>query len=246
MMNPFHGFGNTLIDVAMALTPLFVTFILFQIFQLKLPRRKVSNIIKGFILTFIGLAFFLQGVNIGFLPIGKEMGIILGDLSYNWILIPIGLALGFVVTFAEPAVRILNQQVDKVSTGSIPEKVMLYTISIGVAVSVALSMLRVLAGIPLLYFIVPGYLLAFILTRYTKKSFTAIAFDSGAVASGPMTVTFILSLVVGVATVLEGRDPLLEGFGLVSLVALAPILSVLILGIVYDRKEKENEQAVES
>lgn len=246
MTNPFHGFGNTFIEVAIALTPLFVTFLLFQIFQLKLPRKKVGNIIKGFILTFIGLAFFLQGVHIGFLPAGEKMGIILGDHSHNWILIPIGLALGFVATFAEPAVRILNQQVDKVSTGSIPEKVMLYTVSIGVAVSVALSMLRVIAGIPLWYFVIPGYLLAFILTRYTKKSFTAIAFDSGGVATGPMTVTFILSMVVGVATVLEDRNPLLEGFGMISLVALAPILSVLILGIMYSRKEKENEQSLES
>ncbi len=246
MTNPFDGFGNTLIEVAIALTPLFVTFLLFQIFQLKLPRRRVSNIIKGFILTFIGLAFFLQGVHVGFLPTGEKMGNILGDLSYNWILIPIGLALGFVATFAEPAVRILNQQVDKVSTGSIPEKVMLYTVSIGVAVSVALSMLRVIAGIPLWYFVIPGYLLAFILTRYTKKSFTAIAFDSGGVATGPMTVTFILSMVVGVATVLEDRNPLLEGFGMISLVALAPILSVLILGIMYGRKERENEQSAQS
>ncbi|MGA8942426.1 MAG: DUF1538 domain-containing protein [Thermoactinomyces sp.] len=246
MTNPFDGFGKTLIEVAVALTPLFVTFLLFQIFQLKLPRRRVSNIIKGFILTFLGLAFFLQGVHVGFLPAGKEMGSILGGLSYNWILIPIGLALGFVATFAEPAVRILNQQVDKVSTGSIPEKVMLYTVSIGVAVSVALSMLRVLAGIPLWYFVIPGYLLAFILTRYTKKSFTAIAFDSGGVATGPMTVTFILSMVVGVATVLEDRNPLLEGFGMISLVALAPILSVLILGIMYGRKERENEQRAQS
>lgn len=246
MTNPFHGFGNTLIEVAIALTPLFVIFLLFQIFQLKLPRRKVGNIIKGFILTFVGLAFFLQGVHIGFLPTGEKMGIILGDLSYNWILIPVGLALGFVATFAEPAVRILNQQVDKVTTGSIPEKVMLYTVSIGVAVSVALSMLRIIAGIPLWYFVIPGYLLAFILTRYTKKSFTAIAFDSGGVATGPMTVTFILSMVVGVATVMEDRNPLLEGFGMISLVALAPILSVLILGIMYGRKEKENEQSAES
>ena len=246
MTNPLHGFFDTMIEVAIALSPLFVIFLIFQIFRLKLPWRKVGNIIAGFILTFFGLAFFLQGVHIGFMPIGEQMGLIHGDLSYKWILIPIGLILGFVATFAEPAVRILNQQVDKVSTGSIPEKVMLYTVSIGVAVSVALSMLRVIVGIPLWYFIIPGYLLAFLLTRYSKDSFTAIAFDSGGVATGPMTVTFILSMVVGVATVMEGRDPLMEGFGMISLVALAPILSVLILGILYSRREKENEQGTQS
>lgn len=246
MMNPFHGFGKMMIEVAVALTPLLIIFIVFQLLQLKLPWKRVWNIIKGFILTYLGLVFFLQGVHIGFLPIGEQMGTVLGDLSYNWILIPIGLVLGFVAAFAEPAVRILNQQVDKVSSGSIPEKVMLYTVSIGVAISVALSMLRVVLGIPLWYFIIPGYLLAFILTRFTKDRFTAIAFDSGGVATGPMTVTFILAMVVGVATVIDGRDPLLEGFGMVSLVALAPILSVLILGILYNRKEKENERSIES
>ncbi|WP_124726768.1 DUF1538 domain-containing protein [Staphylospora marina] len=246
MTHPFHGFGDTMLEVALALAPLFVVFLLFQFIRLKLPWKKVMNILKGFVLTFFGLAFFLHGVHIGFLPTGEQMGMILGDLSHNWILIPVGLVLGFVATFAEPAVRILNQQVDKVSSGSIPEKVMLYTVSIGVAVSVALSMLRVIAGIPLWYFIIPGYLLAFVLTRYTKDSFTAIAFDSGGVATGPMTVTFILSMVVGVATVLEDRNPLLEGFGMISLVALAPILSVLTLGILYGRKEKENERSIES
>nr|WP_261133797.1 DUF1538 domain-containing protein [Bacillus sp. Marseille-Q3570] len=245
-MNPFHGFGHTLIEVVYALTPLFIVFMLFQIFYLKMTRKKVEDIIKGFIFTFFGLAFFLQGVQFGFLPAGEMMGIILGGLSYNWILIPIGFVLGFVATFAEPAVRILNQEVDKVTSGSIPEKVMLYTLSFGVAVSVALSMLRVLVGIPLWYFIIPGYLLAFALTRFTKRSFTAIAFDSGGVATGPMTVTFILAMVVGVATEIEGRNPLMEGFGMIALVALAPILSVLILGILYSKKEKENEQNMES
>ena len=243
MINPLHGLTDTMVEVALALSPLFVIFLLFQFFYLKLPWRKVGNIAVGFIITFFGLVFFLQGVHIGFMPVGEQMGLILGDLSYNWILVPIGLFLGFAATFAEPAVRILNQQVDKVSTGSIPEKVMLYTVSIGVAVSVALSMLRVIAGIPLWYFIIPGYLLVFLLARFSKDSFTAIAFDSGGVATGPMTVTFILSMVVGVATVIEGRNPLMEGFGMVSLVALAPILSVLILGILYRRKEKENEQS---
>lgn len=246
MINPFHGFGHTLIEVANALAPLFIVFLFFQFFQLKLPWKKVVNILKGFIFTFFGLAFFLQGVHIGFLPAGEMMGAILGELPYRWILIPIGFILGFVATFAEPAVRILNQEVDKVSSGSIPEKVMLYTLSLGVAVSIALSMIRVLLGIPLWYFIILGYLLAFLLTRFTKSSFTSIAFDSGGVATGPMTVTFILSMVVGVATVMEDRNPLLEGFGMISLVALAPILSVLVLGILYGRKEKENEQSMES
>lgn len=238
----FDGFGKVLADVALALLPLVVFFLCFQFFFLKLPLRKLLDMGKGMVLVFAGLSLFLQGVHVGFMPAGQSIGQILGSLSYNWILIPIGFAIGFVVVFAEPAVRVMNEEVEKVSGGYIPARVLLYTLSIGVAVSVALAMLRILAGIPLWYFIIPGYALALLLTRYSSKTFTAIAFDSGGVATGPMTATFILALAVGVASELEGRDPLLEGFGLVALVALAPILSVLILGFLYRREEKKNER----
>ena len=242
----FEGFEHILAEVAFALAPLLILFLLFQFFFLKLPINRVIIVVKGMVLTFLGLSFFLQGVHIGFLPTGHAMGSILGSLSYNWILIPIGFVVGFVVIFAEPAVRVLNEQVDKISSGYIPKRVLLYTLSIGVAVSVAVAMFRILAGISLWYFIIPGYALALLMTRYTNKIFTAIAFDSGGVATGPMTATFVLSLGVGVASELEGRDPLLEGFGLVALVALAPILSVLTLGLLYNREEKKNEQRVQA
>lgn len=238
----FTGFGHVLVEVALALLPLLVLFSFFQIFFLKLPKKKIINIVKGMVLTFLGLSFFLQGVHIGFLPIGEQMGIELGKIPNSWILIPIGFILGFVATFAEPAVRILNYEVEKVSSGAIPQQLMLYTLSLGVAVSIALSMARIIYGLPLMYFIIPGYLIGLILIRYSKRNFIGIAFDSGGVATGPMTVTFILAMTIGVATALEGRDPLLEGFGMIALVALAPILSVLILGILYARKERENER----
>ena len=156
-------------------------------------------------------------------------------------MIPIGFLLGFTVTLAEPAVRILNSQVEKVSGGYINKTVMLYTLSIGVGISVALSMVRVIWGISLWYFVVPGYIIALILTRYISSEFVAIAFDAGGVATGPMTVTFILSMTVGVAKVIDGRNPLMDGFGMVSLVAMTPILAVLILGALYNRKGKKNE-----
>ena len=241
----FTGFGHVLVEVALALLPLLVLFSFFQIFFLKLPRKKIINIVKGMVLTFLGLSFFLQGVHIGFLPIGEQMGIALGKMPNTWMLIPIGFILGFVATFAEPAVRILNYEVEKVSSGAIPQQLMLYTLSLGVAVSIALSMARIIYGLPLMYFIIPGYLIALVLIRYSKRNFIGIAFDSGGVATGPMTVTFILAMTIGVATALEGRDPLLEGFGMIALVALAPILSVLILGILYARKERENERQLE-
>jgi len=238
----FEGFLQVMAEVAMALLPLIIFFLLFQFFFLKLPLRKLLDMGKGMVLVFIGLSFFLQGVHVGFMPAGLAIGEIMGKLSYNWILVPIGFLIGFAVIFAEPAVRVMNSEVEKVSGGYIPARVLLYTVCIGVAVSVALAMLRTLTGISLWYFIIPGYALALFLTRYSSKTFTAIAFDSGGVATGPMTVTFIQYLAIGVASSLEGRDPMTEGFGLVTLVAMAPILSVLVLGFLYRREEKKNER----
>jgi hypothetical protein len=238
----FDGFGHVMEEVALALLPLIILFFIFQLFFLRLPPRKIVDVIKGMILTFLGLSVFLQGVHVGFMPAGQEIGAILGGLSYNWVLIPIGFAIGFVAVFAEPAVRVLTDQIEKVSSGYIPSKVMLYTLSIGVAFSVGLAMCRILYGISLWWILIPGYVLAFLMSRFTSKTFTSVAFDSGGVATGPMTATFILAMAVGVADALEGRDPLIEGFGLVSLVALAPILSVLTLGVLYSKGEKQNER----
>lgn len=190
-------------------------------------------------LAFVGMALFLQGVHIGFLPVAQMMGEALGGLRYNWILVPIGFLLGFVATFAEPAVRVMNYEVEKTTSGYISQQIMLYTSSLGVAISIALSMWRILAGISLWYFIVPGYALVLVLAFFSNRMFVAIAFDSGGVATGPMTVTFILTMALGVAAAVEGRDPLLEGFGMIALVALFPILTVLLLGLLYSRKERE-------
>ncbi|ADL07375.1 DUF1538 domain-containing protein [Thermosediminibacter oceani] len=238
----FEGFSAVLRDVAVALTPLVVVFVFFQIFLLKLPKRHLIKIVKGIILTFAGLALFLQGVHVGFLPVGELMGMTIGSLDYNWILIPIGFLMGFAVIMAEPAVQVLAIEVEKASSGHINKKIMIYTLCIGVAFSVALSMIRVLTGISLWYFIVPGYIIALLMTKYVSSEFVAIAFDAGGAATGPMTVTFILSMTVGVAKQLEGRNPLMDGFGMVSLVALTPILSILILGVLYSRKEKLGDE----
>ncbi|KOF12013.1 hypothetical protein AC739_00400 [Planococcus glaciei] len=243
-LHVFDGFLDILTEVGMALVPLFIFFALFQVFMLKLPRQRVFQILLGFILTFFGLAFFLQGVHVGFFPIGQMMGESLGEMPYPWIIIPIGFVLGFVATFAEPAVSIMNDEVDRVTGGYISAKLMLYTVSTGVGISVALSMVRILFGIPLWYFLIPGYLLAFILVFFSQPIFTAIAFDSGGVSTGPMTVTFISAMAVGVASVTEGRDPLVDGFGLIALVALTPILAVLILGLIFTRKGgAENDES---
>lgn len=238
----FAGFGHVLLEVALALLPLTVLFIFLQTWLLKFPREKVVAIVKGLFLTLIGLALFLQGVYVGFLPVGEVIGKTLGGLQHKWIIIPVGFLLGFVAVFAEPAVRVLNFEVEKASGGYIPQQLMLYTLSAGVAVSVALSMARILYGFPLLYVIIPGYVLAFIMAHYSTPSFVAVAFDSGGVATGPMTVTFILTMALGVAAAIEGRNPLTDGFGMIALVALSPILAVLLLGLLYRRKEKQIER----
>lgn len=235
-MNPlgiFDGYLHTLLEVFTALAPLLVFF---AVFQALIARRTPHNLLRisvGVVLAMVGLSLFLQGVEAGFLPFGDLVGSTLVSSSYRWALIPVGFLLGFVSIIAEPAVRVLNYEVEKVSSGSIKGRVLLVTLSIGVGFAVALAMTRVLYGIPLWIILVPGYLIAFALTRYSSESFVSIAFDSGGVATGPMTVTFILAMAVGAASGLQGRDPVAEGFGLVALVALAPILSVLTLGMIY-------------
>ncbi len=225
-----------MLEVSMALLPLLIFFAVFQIFMLKLPMQRVMQVGIGFILAFLGLSFFLQGVHVGFMPVGTMMGETLGGWDNKWLLIPIGFILGFVATFAEPAVSIMTDEVDQETGGYISQKMMLYTLSMGVGVSIALSMLRILTGWSLWYFIIPGYLLALILVFFSTQTFIGIAFDSGGVATGPMTVTFIVAVAVGISSAIAGSDPLTDGFGMIALVALTPIIAVLILGLIFTKK----------
>lgn len=233
MITIFNGFTDVLIDVTYALLPLLIFFMIFQIFFLRLKWPRVRDILMGFLLTYVGLSLFLQGVNVGFMPIGEMMGEVIGGLSNRYIFIPIGFILGFFAAFAEPALQVQTKQVERISAGAIPRRVLLVTISIGVGLSIMLSIVRIFAGFSIWYLVLPGYLLSFYLASKSSKLFTAIAFDSGGIVTGPMISTFMLSLFVGLAGVTEGRDPLIDGFGMIALVALAPILSVLLLGRIY-------------
>ncbi|MCE5337540.1 MULTISPECIES: DUF1538 domain-containing protein [unclassified Methanoculleus] len=238
-MTLFEGVDRIIIEVARALLPLLLFFGVFQALYLKLPRVYVVNLAKGILLAFLGMVLFLQGVNVAFLPAGREIGEAVAAFDQRWLLIPFGFLLGFLTTYAEPAVRVLCYQVEESSGGYIGESLILYTLSLGVAVSVSLGMARLIYGIPLLSFLIPGYLLVIILLLLSDGEFIGIAFDSGGVATGPMAVTFLLSLAVGVAAGIEGRNPVTDGFGLIALIALAPILSVLMLGILYRRTRGE-------
>lgn len=237
----FEGFGHVLLDVSQALLPLVVFFFIFQIFFMKLPAEFVKNLLKGLLLVLVGTTLFLQGVRIGFLPAGQEIGAFFGDSPYRLLLIPVGFLLGFTAALAEPAVRVLSIEVEKASSGYIKKNLLIYTLSLGVAIFVALDMARIIYGLPFHYLVVPGYLLALVLLKFSNPAFTAIAFDAGGVATGPMTVTFILSMAVGAATVMEGRSAVVDGFGLIALVALAPILSIMLLGMIYKKREGKDD-----
>jgi hypothetical protein len=236
----FQGFGTVALEVALALMPLVVIFLLFQLIY-KLPWDGVSQILIGVVISFVGLAFFLQGVNVGFIPAGASLGEQISKLDHNWVIIPVGFLLGLVTALAEPSVKVLTIEVEAVSGGYINQKTLLVALSIGVAISVGLAMLKIVFGVPLMYILLPGYVIVFIMLKFTSDTFIPVAFDSGAVATGPMTVTFIMAMAIGVATGIEGRDPLLDGFGLVALVFLAPILSVLTMGLMMGGEKARGE-----
>ncbi len=231
----FLYIGEILLEVIIAISPLIIFFILFQILFVGLPKQTVINLFKGVLLSVIGLTLFLQGVHVGYMPVGEEMGLIMDTFRHPWMIVPIGFLLGFLATIAEPAVRILSSEVQKASAGGIKNSFILYTLATGVGCAVALSMAKILFGISIYYLVIPGYILALLLLRFCHPNFIAIAFDAGGVATGPMTVTFVLAVALGLAGAMEGRDPVLDGFGLIALVALAPILSLMVFGTLYSR-----------
>jgi len=226
-----HGLLDIVLEVLQALLPLVFFFIIFQFLYLKFPTSQLVKLLLGISMTALGMILFLYGVYNSFLPVGTEIGSFLGTMEHQWLMIPVGFFLGFLATFAEPAVRVLCYQIEKSSSGYIRSKLMLYTLSISVAVFVSIGMAKLVYGIPFLYIIVPGYLLAIALMWLSDKDFIAIAFDAGGVATGPMAVTFLMSMAVGVASAQEGRDPIIDGFGMIALIALAPIIFVMLLGV---------------
>ena len=218
-------------EVFAALAPIAAFFYVFQAFALKLERRQLLRIGIGLVFVYLGLVLFLAGVNVGFSPLGSALGARMAEGSGRWLLVPLGMLMGWFIIKAEPAVHVLNKQVEEVSSGAVSARAMGISLSVAIALSVGLAMLRVLTGIPILYFLVPGYAAALGLSFFVPPMFTAIAFDSGGVASGPMTATFLLPLAVGAGTALGG-NVLTDAFGLVALVAMMPLITVQIMGLV--------------
>lgn len=224
-------------EVAIALVPILIFFLIFQIFALKLPKEEVIRVGAGLVYTYLGLGIFLTSVNVGFMPIGTYLGETIASLSYAWILIPLGLIMGCSIIAAEPAVHVLNKQVEEITGGSISKTAMMAAFAISVGLSLALAMVRILTGLSLWYFILPGYAIAIALTFFTPKIFTGIAFDSGGVASGPMTATFLLPLAIGVCTGVGGNI-FTDAFGIVAMVAMTPLITIQIMGILFKAKAK--------
>lgn len=233
------AFGNALPEyfkeMVFALLPILLFFLLFQIFSLKLHKRSVIKIMVGLSYTLIGLTLFMAGVNVGFMPAGYYIGMQLMGLPYSWIIIPIGMLIGYYIVKAEPAVAVLNKQVEDITKGAISQKMMMTCLSIGMSVSLGLSMTRILTGINLMWFVVPGYAIALGLTFVVPHIFTAIAFDSGGVASGPMTATFLLPFAMGACESIGGNI-LTDAFGTVAMVAMTPLFTIQGLGLIYKLK----------
>lgn len=231
-------------EVLTSILPVVAVLVIFQLTTRTYRPRQLFRMGVGLVYTIVGLILFLTGVNVGFAPVGNLIGNGLGGGLTQWILIPIGIVIGYYIVKAEPAVQVLNEQVEELTGGMVSRTMMNAALSIGVAGAVALAMARVLTGINIFWILIPGYALALLFTRFVPPVFVGIAFDSGGVASGPMTSTFLLPLAMGACSAVGG-NVVTDAFGIVALVALAPLIAIQIMGIIYSHKSKNLASANE-
>ena len=237
-----EGLPTYLAEIARSLLPIVLMFGAFQLIALRLDRRTLGRIGVGLVYTYIGLVLFLTGANVGFMPAGNYLGQVLTGGGIRWVIIPIGMLIGYFIVKAEPAVYVLNKQVEEVTDGAISAQAMGLALSAGVSISVGLAMVRVLTGISILWFLVPGYAFAIGISFVVPKLFTAIAFDAGGVASGPMTATFLLPLAQG-ACVAVGGNIVTDAFGVVAMVAMTPLITVQMMGLVAQLRTRKARTA---
>jgi len=228
------------LEVLIAAIPIMLLFVLFQAITGRYKRLKFLKMSFGFLYKFSGLILFLTGVNVGFIPVGNRLGVSLGASEAKWLLVPIGMLIGYFVTFAEPAIHVLNKEVEDISGGAIPQKAMMWAVSIGVAVSAGLTMIMILTSASIYYLLLPGYAAALALTFFVPKIFTGIAFDSGGVASGTLCSAFILPFAMGACEGMGG-DVLRGSFGVVAIVAMAPLVTIQIMGLFCTLKTKKGQ-----
>lgn len=227
-------------EVVLALLPIVVTFVLFQKISFKLSKKTVRRIFVGILFTFLGLVLFLVGVNAGFMDVGSAVGYSIASLDNKIYVVLLGFILGLVTILAEPAVNVLTHQIEDVTSGYVRRKAVLVTLCIGVGAAVAFSMIRILIPeLQLWQFLLPGYFVSLAMSFFVPKLFVGIGFDSGGVASGPMTATFILAYAQGVAEAIEGASVLVDGFGMIAMVAMTPIIAIQILGFIFKLNSKK-------
>ena len=234
------GLGDYSLEVIVALAPIIAFFVIFQLATRVFHKRQIIKICVGIVITFIGLVLFLTGANVGFAPMGTLIGQELGKFADGWLLIPVGMVIGYFVVAAEPSVHVLNKQVERMSAGAIKARSMKLALSISVCCALGLAMLRVITGINIMWVLVPGYTAALVLTLFTPKLFTGIAFDSGGVASGAMVSAFVLPMARGACGVIAGDAAasaiMTDAFGCVAFVAMMPLITIQVFGILYRRK----------
>ena len=238
---------HQMLEVAKGLFPVVIFFFVYQLIAGRVPKDQVLRLMIGVAYTYVGIVFFLTGANLGFLPVGQYIGESIAASPIRWLLVPIGMLLGYFIVLAEPAVHVLEKQVEEVTAGSISKKMLSFAMSVAVAIAVGLAMVRALTGISVLWFVGIGYAFALALSFVVPDTFTSIAFDSGGVASGAMTSTFLMPLAIG-ATYAVGGNIMTDAFGVIAMVALLPPITVQILGLVYQIKMKiadeQEEQAI--
>lgn len=217
-------------EVALALAPIALVFAGFQLLTRRFRGNQLLRIGSGIVYTYLGLVLFLCGVNVGFMPAGSFLGATVAGGERPWLLIPIGMLIGYYIVKAEPAVAVLTKQVEEVSNGSISQKAMGHALSIGVSISVGLAMVRILTGLNILWLLIPGYAISLGLSFFVPPIFTGIAFDSGGVASGPMTATFLLPFAMGACSALGGNI-MTDAFGIVAMVAMTPLVTIQTMGL---------------
>ena len=235
-----QGFPHYAAEVLMAFLPIVGVLIVFQVFFRRFSRHQFERICVGLLYTYVGLVLFLVGANVGFMPAGRLIGSVIAAGEMKYLLIPIGMLMGYFVVSAEPAVHSLKKQVEEITNGAITQKAIGLALSVGVALSVGIAMLRVLTGIPIYPFLLVGYAIALAITFFVPPLYTGIAFDSGGVASGPMTTTFMLPFAIG-ACEMMGGDVLTDAFGIVAMVAMAPLITIQVMGL-YSRVEMNRKR----
>jgi len=241
---------GTLIEVLMALIPIIIIFVIYDLIYIKLPKNKIRELIVGFAVSYFGLVIFLTGVNSIMTPFGTFVGVNVGQgLDNYWLIILIAFTIGVVTVFCEPAIHVLTNQISDVSDGNISKTTVLISMAVGVGIAIGLSALRTLYDFSILYIIVPGYVLSVALMFITPNIFTAMAFDAGGTASGPMSVSFVMPMIIGITYSktdygTSSIEYYTRSFGVVALIALTPILTIQILGIVQDLKTKARLRVV--